>query len=63
MKATPQKVKESIWRIAEENELSDIVIGYGVDRIWELMHEEIQDDIFTPYSEICLNILTDLSNE
>jgi K+-sensing histidine kinase KdpD len=58
---TPDKVKASIWRIAEENGLSDIVIGYGVDRVWELMHDEVTDDIFTPLSEICLDVLNELA--
>lgn len=56
---TPQKAKDSIWKIAEENELSDIVIGYGVDRIWELIKDRAEWDIFTPYSEMCLEILTE----
>jgi hypothetical protein len=29
--------KQRIWDIAEREGLSDIVIGYGVDRVWELM--------------------------
>jgi K+-sensing histidine kinase KdpD len=57
---TPEKVKQSIWRMAEENGLTDVVIGYGVDRVWELIKEESNDEIFTPVSEICLNVLSEL---
>ena len=54
------KIKESIWEIAEKNGLGYIVVGYGVDRIWELMQDELHDDIFTPYSEVCLDVLKEL---
>jgi len=55
-----EKAKQRIWEIAEREGLSDIVTGYGVDRVWELIKEETEDEIFTPMSEICINVLNEL---
>jgi K+-transporting ATPase c subunit len=57
---TPEKAKARILDIAEREGLSDIVTGYGVDRVWELIKEETEDEIFTPMSEICVNVLNEL---
>lgn len=57
---TPEQARLLIWEIAEREGISDIVIGYGVDRVWELMKEETEDEIFTPMSEICVNVLNEL---
>jgi K+-transporting ATPase c subunit len=57
---TPEKAKARILDIAEREGLSDIVTGYGVDRVWELIKEEADGEIFTPMSEICVNVLNEL---
>ena len=57
---TPEKAKERIWIISESVGLSDIVIGYGVDRIWELIKNESEDDVFTDMDTICTDVLTEL---
>lgn len=58
---TPFQAKSRIWDIAEKEGLSDIVTRYGVNRVWELMKKETEDEIFTPLSEICVNVLNELS--
>jgi len=54
------KVSKSICYIARNNNLSHIVEKYGVYNIWNLIKSEIEDDIFTPYSEMCLCVLKKL---
>ena len=59
--ATPQKAKDKVWQIAEQNGLGYIVVGYGVDRIWDLIREEAEDELFLGLDEICINVLKSLN--
>jgi len=58
---TPQKAKDKIKEIAEGLGLEDVITRHGVDRIWKLMLEEINDDIFTGLEEICEGVLIKLN--
>ena len=57
---TPQKAKQNIWLVSKELELTRIVERNGVDRIWELMKEQSDEDIFTPIHEICVDVINQL---
>lgn len=57
----PEKAKAKIWEIAEKNDLADIVIGWGVDWIYHLILKEVEEDIFTPMDDICLDVLNRLN--
>jgi len=58
---TPEKAAARIRDIAEHNLLTDIVEKYGVDYVWQMMKTEIRDDIFTPLSVVCRDVLNELA--
>lgn len=57
---TPQKAEKQIWLVSKELGLTRIVEKNGVDRIWELVKEQSDEDIFTPLHEICVDVINQL---